>query len=224
MFVLPDLLSLQSARQHVTLPPASSARTKRLSDEKANDRRQALLSAALQILGKKGYNATAIAEVARETGLTLPGLLHYFPSKSELLIAILKQRDEELRALAADHSGDWRLRLTFVCDVVQRNAADPEAIRLFSILNAESLDSDHPAASWFKKRADDIVRFIADSIQEGIEAGEIRPGTDPVSVARQIIAMVDGLQLLWLRSPEQFDMVQCLKDFICKTIESMGTR
>ena len=47
-----------------------------------------LLSVAASLIARKGYEQTAIRDVGRETGVSLPGMYYYFTSKEDLLFQI----------------------------------------------------------------------------------------------------------------------------------------
>ena len=47
-----------------------------------------LLSVAAGLIAQKGYEQTAIRDVGRETGVSLPGMYYYFKSKEDLLFQI----------------------------------------------------------------------------------------------------------------------------------------
>jgi hypothetical protein len=84
--------------------------------------------------------------------------------------------------------------------LVRRNATQPEIVRLFAVLEAESLAPGHPAHDHFatrQARTLDVFTELA------------RPLTDdPRTLARQVVAMMDGLQIQWLRSPAETDLVK----------------
>ncbi|MEU0554837.1 helix-turn-helix domain-containing protein [Dactylosporangium sp. NPDC006015] len=85
--------------------------------------------------------------------------------------------------------------------VVRRNASQPEIVRLFAVLQAESLTPDHPAHDYFVARQQRILNEITALAKT---AGTTVP---PETTARRIIALMDGVQLQWLRSPGS-DLVQ----------------
>jgi AcrR family transcriptional regulator len=80
-----------------------------------------LLSIAAALIAKKGYEQTAIRDVGRETGVSLPGMYYYFKSKEDLLFQIQQRTfaslleaqqteydveeppDQKLRRLIAGH-------------------------------------------------------------------------------------------------------------------------
>jgi hypothetical protein len=78
------------------------------------------------------------------------------------------------------------------------NRSRPELIRLYTVLEAESINPDHPAHAFFDDR---FIRSI--STFAGL-ASSWHP--DPGEVGYQVHCALDGLQLNWLRHPE-FDLV-----------------
>jgi hypothetical protein len=67
------------------------------------------------------------------------------------------------------------------------------------VLAAESLDPAHPAHAYFVRRqklAAAAYAALAESLTDR-----------PELLARQIMAMMDGLQIQWLRDPEATDLV-----------------
>jgi AcrR family transcriptional regulator len=176
----------------------------------AAQRRRQILDATTRLIGERGFWALSMQDVADACGLTVPGLLHHVGSKDRLLLAVLDHRDEEdFRALArelgldvTDVWGRWPSRITLpqVCAaLVRRNVTQPEIVRLFSVLEAESLAPDHPASSYLAERQERALRGFA-----ALAAGRV---PDPMSLARQVVAMMDGLQIQWLRAPQTTDLV-----------------
>lgn len=66
-------------------------------------------------------------------------------------------------------------------------------MRLYSVLNAESLYPQHPAYAYFSAR-----EVWATALFASAAAGT----SNPARIARQIFAAMDGLQLRWLRDPD----------------------
>jgi len=123
---------------------------------------------------------------------------------------VLDHRDEEdFKSLARelgvdldDWKGPWpgRVSLPEACDaLVRRNATQPEIVRLFCVLEAESLAPDHPASGYFAERQDRALRGFAALAADSVP--------DSLSLARQVVAIMDGLQIQWLRAPETTDLV-----------------
>ena len=67
--------------------------------------RQRILQAAVEVMASRGYRAASIDAVARSAGLTKAGVLHHFPNKEAILLALLDARDKELHILEPEPSG-----------------------------------------------------------------------------------------------------------------------
>ncbi|KQO83521.1 TetR/AcrR family transcriptional regulator [Rhizobium sp. Leaf262] len=203
---------------------AGVALGKKRKSPKGAIRRQAILAAAMQHFARDGYQNASFAAVAADAGLSLPGLLHYFPTKVDLLLAVLEKRDLESASSVGTKYDDWRKVLLGLTDVARSNQAIPNVVQAFAVLNAESLTKDHPASTWFALRVSHLTKNLVFSLQKGISEGEIKPDIDPSSIAAELIGMMDGLQMLWLRSPEEIDMVKIFSSYINRLIETIELR
>jgi AcrR family transcriptional regulator len=160
----------------------------------ADDRRSQLIEEATLVISRVGFARFTISELARECGITRAGVLHHFASREELLLAVLRARDEnDAAAVIADApalGGDVRTILDLL---VARNATQPEIVRLYTVLSAEALDAGHPAHAYFVERWDRTISLLAELL-----GGWDRPARE---IAIEIHAFMDGLQLDWLRDP-----------------------
>jgi TetR/AcrR family transcriptional regulator, transcriptional repressor for nem operon len=59
-----------------------------MEDESTRER---LISAALKLFGEKGYQSTSVADVQRESGCHSGSFYHFFPTKQDLLLAVLER-------------------------------------------------------------------------------------------------------------------------------------
>ena len=172
-------------------------------------RRRQIFDEAIDIIGQRGYRGFTLQELAQRCGLSNAGLLHHFPSKDQLLIGLLHERDRRDYA-ALDEAGlDFRAAVNLpipfddlfkaLREVVVRDSKRPEIVRLYTVLRAESLDEDHPAREFFMARAarafEDLARMLVTHV------------ADPRATARQLIALHGGLEEQWLREGLGFDLV-----------------
>ena len=189
-----------------TAPPFRRARA-RLP---AAERRRQIIEVTTRLIAERGFWGLSMQDVADGCGLTVPGLLHHVGTKDSLLVAVLEHRDEaDAQSLASSlgipadrlwSDGPGRVTLPQVCSaLVRRNAAQPEIVRLFAVLEAESLAPDHPAHEYFADRQRTILTTLASLVP---------PGTgEPAMLASQVVAVMDGLQIPWLRDPEGVNLV-----------------
>ncbi|MCA0869436.1 TetR/AcrR family transcriptional regulator [Seohaeicola saemankumensis] len=69
-----------------------------LRDRKKARRRQEILQAAGQLFARNGFDATTIAEIAEDCGVSPPTVFNYFGSKENILSALIFEGTERERA------------------------------------------------------------------------------------------------------------------------------
>ena len=192
----------------------SAPRTRRAP--KGEKRREELLDAALQLFSLEGYSGASIARIADIVGISVAGVLHHFPNKVALLMGVLARRDEVNQRIADQLRSEPTLRsfLNGLQQMNRSNATAPGVIRAFSILNAESLIDSHPGWDWFQSRYTAIHSRMRARLEMLVEAGEVRRDVDLDKTIQQLLAMMDGLQLQWLRFPETVDLVACFDNYV----------
>lgn len=172
---------------------------------KGERKRDEILDAAIAVFAERGYDRTSVREIARAADLSQAGLLHYFQNKEELFAEVLRRRD--LRNKSHHTGGRSGLATAAgLVEVVRSNEDEPELVRLFVALSAESTADDSPARAFFADRYRTLRQGIADDVRSRQERGDFAPGLDPDTVASLLIAAADGLQIQWLLDPESVDM------------------
>jgi AcrR family transcriptional regulator len=169
----------------------STTPRKRLTGE---ERRAAILGAALAVFAERGYHASSIDDIAREGGISKALIYEHFASKQDLYAELLEQHAGELfSALAeaiseAGRSASARLTVGFdafyrfveehrvAWRMLFREATDPEAVAVLDRITAE------------------VTGFVAGVIAEdpGVRRGEA--DSDGVQVIAQLL--VGALQSL----------------------------
>ncbi|AJT67284.3 TetR/AcrR family transcriptional regulator [Streptomyces chattanoogensis] len=176
------------------------------------ERREAILEAAMELIAERGYRRTSLAAVAERAGLTQQGLLHHFPTKELLLVAVLEARDRwDLASSAASAAGSWRTGT--LAQLVDYNATRPGIVQTYTVLSADSVTEDHPARAFFESRFRAVREAMAAVLRA--EFGETLPGgLTPERAAPLLVAVMDGLQLQWLLDPQDVDMPAAFRDFV----------
>jgi AcrR family transcriptional regulator len=93
-------------------PPETRPARKRLS---AEDRREAILDAALEVFSRRGYNGASIDEIAQAAGISKALIYEHFPSKKDLHVSLLERHVQEIFVRLAqtadtDDPGEVRMR------------------------------------------------------------------------------------------------------------------
>lgn len=66
---------------------------RRTQIERTRASREKIIHSAMESFAQKGFRGAKMADIAQAANLTGPGLLHHFPSKTHLLMEVLKERD-----------------------------------------------------------------------------------------------------------------------------------
>jgi AcrR family transcriptional regulator len=173
-------------------------------------RRQQIVDEAIRVIGQHGFNGFTIQRLAAQCGLSNAGLLHYFGSKDALLIALLdeieRQETEILAPLVATARmvGDGSAtalaaRMQALRTIVARFAERPEVGRFTTTLQSEALDATHPAHIWFRERQQAALKLFEDMVEGFVP--------QPHATAQLLFALMNGLELIWLRADKNFDLL-----------------
>jgi AcrR family transcriptional regulator len=164
---------------------------------KGEDRRQRILDVAQQLLARSGWRNTTLGEIAAAAGVSATGLLHHFPSKEQLLHAVLEARDA-YDAARANRTGDIIEQIVRVAD---RFDQAPHLIGTFAVLLIENLQPDAPLRHRLLHRYHVALETVAEGIRRGQTAGHYRTDIDPNRKAVEVIAFINGMETSWLLDP-----------------------
>src|SRR5262245_22930884 len=172
------LRSVQQAHTAVTHAPAKT-------DARRTDTRERILYEASKLFAALGYHATTTREIARAVGIRQPSLFHHFPSKREIMQALLSYDLDAfsfVETLAAEE-GPASVRLyRYLRDDVALVTRSPYNL---SGLYTDEVMGDPDFAPW-AKRSDRLHAAVERIVADGIESGEFVP-MDP-ALAREAIA------------------------------------
>lgn len=132
--------------------------------------------------------------------------MHYFDSREELYIEVLRERD---RQDAAQYLGDGTTFAGLMA-VIDHNTRVPGLVRLYVEYSAEASLGMHPANAFFQERQRAVHGLYADAVRAAQRDGEFGPEVDVDATADILIAATDGLQHQWLLDPS-VDMVGQLR-------------
>jgi AcrR family transcriptional regulator len=155
--------------------------------------RQHILDTALSLMGQRGVDGTSMRDLATAAGLNVASLYHYFPSKRDLLVAVLREQGvvdditssstptlvQEPGALQlGDLLSDMLASMLQVEDFVRLMVG--EVLRGDETAHAVGLDL-------FAATKDSLEKWIADN------RPDICPPDDRSGLARVLRALIVGL-------------------------------
>lgn len=175
-------------------PSARVTTPRRRARSEAPSRDQEIIAAATEAFAANGFRSTSLRDIASRLGLSHGTVLYHFPTKLDLLTAVLDARDrDEVLAWTPDQSPLDYLNGLYLQALDDER--DPGLSRLFSILVCEATDGAHPAHAYFASRYvafhAELSRMLAALVADGTARAEI----DPELEAWTLIALWDGLAL-----------------------------
>ncbi len=177
------------AMSHSLAPPASPPRQRR-----KEARPQELLDAALELFAEKGFAATRSEEVAARAGVAKGTLYLYYPSKEELLKAVISQRLSSEIAAGAEQAeqfaGSTAELLREVLSVWWQRVFDSPGSAVFKLVITEVRNFPEIAEFYLDQVVRPGKQLIGRIIQRGIERGEFRPVNVPAAVLSMVLPMV----------------------------------
>lgn len=185
----------------VTVATAGPAQPRRARGEyrKSAQRREQIIDAAFVVFSRVGYLNATMTEIAGRAAITVPGLTHHFPTKSDLLAGVFDRRDLDAATHLEGRSGVELLR--GLVEIARRDETDLALTRMYAILTSEATDPGHPAHAYFGRRYDFILSSVEQAFREAEATNDLREGVEPREAARAYVALSDGLQLQRLYNP-----------------------
>lgn len=168
--------------------------------------RARIIEIAFEHFAANGYRGASLAKIAAEVGISQPGLLHHFPNKSALFMAVLLERDtRDLDAVGMQVEKiaelDAHQLFDFLEGLVRHNAENRNMVQMAHLTAAEATGPDHPAHEWVVLRTSYFRDLCTAALQNGVDKGQVRKDADPRAVATMLIAASEGLENQWLIDP-----------------------
>ncbi len=172
-----------------------TATVRRPQAVRSADTRARVIDAAIDGLHRLGYSATTVTVVAEAAGVSRGGMTHQFPTKTDLMLAVVeavfeKDSDHYRRSVAAMSPAEWMHAApavmwevisqpsgVAVMEIMLASRSDPELAEKLRLMQA---DIDVRAHAWVKRR------HAAAGVEE-------RP--DSEAIHRVFVAAVRGLAL-----------------------------
>lgn len=170
--------------------------------QRREETRSSILDAAARSFAEHGYDATGVAQICQQAGISKGAFYYHFETKQAVFLALVTDWLEELDA-----------SLDILADV---EGAAPERLltmsrRFREIMASQSHRLPLIMEFWTQASRDDTVRqamltpyrsfqaLFADLIEDGIAEGSFRP-IDPAQGGQAILSLASGLFLQALLS------------------------
>lgn len=162
--------------------------------------RASILTCSLNLFVTRGFAATRIADIAASAGISSGLLYHYFPSKDDILLALLEESlpkmdaaAQNLEALALPVADKIRLALQVLIRGIEENAATGKYHLLIALASASDALPE-AARAVINRHAYGPYQVMERIFAEGQKEETIRSG-DPREMALIFWALVKGLSI-----------------------------
>lgn len=167
-----------------------------------------ILATALAVFAEKGFAKASMNDIVRASGLSKGGVYWHFKSKDDLITAIFDQFFVEQLALLDEvlvGEGTAVAKLTqlasFTGAGVEALATQfPTPLEFYALAARED-----GLRTLLKEQFANYQQKVTDLVEEGMANGEFRQ-VDSASVAKTVIALFEGVLLLWAVAPEMVDL------------------
>ena len=171
-------------------------------EREREQRQNDIIDAARKLLAAKDFNEVSMDEIAREIGLGKSTLYLYFKNKESLYFAVVLRGTRIWAEMVKEKvkKGNTGLEKLILYEKANRGFSNqyPDYFRLLYSPTSikKQLDMDKMSSSEEFQEVRELfkeIMFIGiDSIQKGIDGGEIRPDVDPVEAAVLLSVIFNG--------------------------------
>lgn len=190
---------------------------------RAKRTRGAIIDAASRRFGAEGYRAATIAAIAADAGMTDAGLLYHFPTKEDLLFAVMRAADTGLQATIEERQAFGGLEyLRAMRDWGELMERDSSVTALHTILSAEHLLDDSRVNAYFRARYENAIALTTAALDEAHRRGELRADVDAEAEARALLAVMDGARLQYFFTDGHVSMADMVRTYIDQMLERIS--
>jgi len=187
----------------------------------AEDRRSAIISAAIRLFAENGFHGATTRQIASAVGVTEPVLYEHFATKSDLYRAIIDAKSQQgieyLRETLTpymerrDDRGFFRNLGLLIVEFYDK---DPDYVRL---LMFSALEGHELADVYHQRQLEIYLEFVLSYTRQRMKAGVFRR-IDPEVLARSFAGMVSSYAQARVLFPN------CVMDMDPKTAIDKMTR
>ena len=172
-----------------------------------------LVGGAAQLIMRVGYNGFSYADLSERFGIRKASIHHHFPSKVDLVVAVVEQARAGIRAqiAALDEGSPVALdQLRFYTGYWERCIKDQSApFCLAAVLAAELPSLPEEVAVSVRGHFVDLGKWLERLLELGVEQGSVNLEASPDVEAQAFMATVYGAMLAAraFDDPERFNVI-----------------
>ena len=164
--------------------------------------RARIVEAALRVFARKGFHEATIADVVRESGLSVGAIYTHFRSKDDLFLATCDlTAGQGLGELASrlvrgrSVAEKFAISTAFFLDAMDADYGTGDMASML-LLQWSRVDADQMVRTGLARRRDQFTMAGEMLVREGIATGELPAWVDPAALANAYLMFLDGM-VLW---------------------------
>jgi len=179
-----------------------------LAKKSTRVRKEEIVQAALEVVGKKGLKALTIAAIAETAGMSEANIYRHFGGKDEIYTALADFIGSAVMGKAAAIAGGSRKPLEKLETIFFNHIAlitEHPGIPRFVFSDDVHLGHRN-IADMLALRIGNYIETITGVIAAGIAEGELKPGLSPRETALTLLGMIQFTALRWTISNAAFEI------------------
>lgn len=147
---------------------------KRLNPE---ERKIQLLDSAIRVFARRGIGRAAHADIAEDTGVSVPTVFNYFKTREDLVDAVLTRVENFFLDIAKEYHHTPTAKLDPVNTLIQHSFSflrlakeNPDLVKIWLEWSASVRDDSWPRYMDFQNR---VIGIISPTIQAGLDMGHM---------------------------------------------------
>lgn len=186
------------------------------------DTKTQIMDSAQKLTALKGFDAFSYRDIAEEVDIKTSSIHYYFPTKSDLAVALVDRYTSTLSGLLAEVSGSGKNGFEQVKALFGTICSLSGAERNFCLCGMLSADI-HSINNLSKSKLNHFFALLdswtEDTLKAGIKDGSIHPSVRPKSASTEITATIEGAMLI-ARVRDQASYLQDTLDIVLSRLRA----
>lgn len=173
--------------------------------------RDKIIDLAHQLLTQRGPNGFSYKDIAQPLGIRNAAVHYHFPSKADLLLALVEENTEMLRNRTWEfmaYGGEARPQLEGLFDFTRKRCAEGQPVCMVGALSVDYNELPETVKQANQQFMLDSQRWLTRVLETGKAQGEFSFGGDAETRAMTLLATVQGArQLVRVEGPDVLERI-----------------
>ncbi|MEV0371551.1 TetR/AcrR family transcriptional regulator [Streptomyces sp. NPDC050636] len=187
------------------------------SSRRSERSRQAILDAALALVGEVGYAKLTIEGIASRAGVGKQTIYRWWPSKAAVLLDAFTATAEEDYAQGLPDTGDLAADLKFVLRATADEFNDPAWQAPYRALAVAGANDEEVSRTFVARLLEPGIRVYTDRLRAAQESGEVATDAD-VRVAAEMLLSPFSQRWLMRTGELTYEFVDTLVDLVLRAL------